>query len=402
MIDGWTISLASALVVVVTAALFIGSTISHKDSEAGRIWAAGYLCGMLTTTSFLVWLLAPEMWWASSVGNAAFVAGTGFFWIGCRRHNGRPTRYLLLAAVCAAVLVAGLLPGPDGDEWAGAHAYFLGIVLFAVLAAVESARGELRRALGSRPMVVVFTVEAAFFAGRLIFFTLEGPDSPTFSLFFGASATAFITMIMVIVLSSSMSVIRSAHGAHAEVATVHGRGVATAIGYNSDDVLTEPAFERVLADWLERAEFHDEQLALLHFDLDDLSEFNTAFGRARANAMLARYTAVVRRFGPPNSDIGVAGPGRLVLATPLASPDDALAVAAAVQEGLLEEKLNAFDGLRPTMSVGIALTDFTGFDYEKLSAAAMRACKRASDAGGNRAMLDTGVRDGAIFDTGAR
>ncbi|RZU66311.1 GGDEF domain-containing protein [Microterricola gilva] len=402
MIDGWTISLASALVVVVTAALFIGSTISHKDSEAGRIWAAGYLCGILTTMSFLVWLLAPELWWASSVGNTAFVAGTGFFWIGCRRHNGRPTRFLLLAIVCTAVLVAGLLPGPDSDEWAGAHVYFLGNMLFAVLAAVESARGELSRALGSRPMVVVFSVEAVFFTGRLILFTTEGPDGPIFSLFFGASATAFVTMIMVIVLSSSMSVIRSAHGAHAELATRSSRRTAAAIGYNSDDVLTEPSFERVLADWLERAEFHDEQLALLHFDLDDLAEINTAFGRARANTILARYTAVVRRFGPPNSDIGVAGPGRLVLATPMSSVDEALAVAATVQAGLLEEKIDEFAGLRPTMSVGIALTDYTGFDFELLSAAAMRACKRASDAGGNRIMLDTGLHTAGPLGSGVR
>ena len=393
MIDGWTISLASALVVVVTAALFIGTTISHKDSEVGRIWAAGYLGGILTTTSYLVWLLFPELWWASALGNAAFVAGTGFFWIGCRRHNGRPTRYLVLAFACLAVFVAGLIPGPDGGAWAGARLYFLAIIVFAVLAALESTRGELGRALGSRPMVVVFTVEAAFFAGRLYFFLLQGPDSPTFSLFFGSSATAFVTMLMVIVLSSSMSVIRSVHGANADLVGRTGRRVGPATGYTADDVLTESSFERVLSDWLDRAEFHDEQLALFHLDLDDLNEINTAFGRAQADAVLARYTAVVRRYAPAHSGIGVAGPGRLVLATPMESPDAALAVAAMLQSGLLEESLDQATGLRPTMSIGVALTDYTGFDFDRLSAVALRACKRASDAGGNRTMFDSGALD---------
>lgn len=393
MIDGWTISLASALVVVVTAALFIGTTISHKDSEVGRIWAVGYLGGILTTTSYLLWLLFPELWFASAVGNAAFVAGTGFFWIGCRRHNGRPARYLALGMACAVVLVAGLIPGPEGGAWAGARLYFIAIIVFAVLAAIESTRGELGRALGARPMVVVFTVEAAFFAGRLYFFTLQGPDSPTFSLFFGSSATALVTMLMVIVLSSSMSVIRSVHGAHSDTGGRTGRRANSATGFTEDNVLTEAGFQRVLEDWLDRAEFHDEQLALLHLDLDDLDEINTAFGRAQADAVLARYTAVVRRYGPAHSDIGVAGPGRLVLATPMESADAALAVAATMQAGLLEESLDQGTGLRPTMSIGIALTDYTGFDYDRLSAAAMRACKRASDAGGNRTVFDSAVRD---------
>lgn len=393
MIDGWTISLASALVVVVTAALFIGTTISHKDSEVGRIWAAGYLGGILTTTSYLVWLLFPELWWASSLGNAAFVAGTGFFWIGCRRHNGKPARYLVLALACLAVFIAGLIPGPDGGAWAGAELYFVAIIVFSVLAAIESTRGELGRALGARPMVVVFTVEAAFFAGRLYFFLLQGPESPTFSLFFGSSATAFVTMIMVIVLSSSMSVIRSVHGATADAGGRSGRRSGSTIAYTADDVLTEPAFERILEDWLHRAEFHDEQIALMHLDLDDLDAINTAFGRAKADALLARYTAVVRRYGPAHSGIAVAGPGRLVLATPMESPDAALAVAATLQAGLLEESLDQATGLRPTMSIGIALTDYTGFDYERLSAAALRACKRASDAGGNRTMFDSGALD---------
>jgi GGDEF domain-containing protein len=86
----------------------------------------------------------------------------------------------------------------------------------------------------------------------------------------------------------------------------------------------------------------------------------------------------------------------------MSSADEALAVAATMQEGLLEEKIDEFAGLRPTMSVGIALTDYTGFDFELLSAAAMRACKRASDAGGNRVMLDTGMRAEAALNSGAR
>ncbi len=397
MIDEWTISVASALVVVLTATLFIGSTIAHKDSEVGRLWAAGYLCGILTTTSFLVWLISADTWWASAVGNTAFVAGTGFFWLGCRRHNGRRAPYWLLVSACAAVLLSGLLPGPGSDEWAGAHTYFVAIVAFAVLAAVESSRGELRDELGSRALVVVFSVEALFFTGRFASFVFGGSESEVFTTYFGSAATALVTMLMVIVLSSSLSVIRSAHGRHVAASFRGSRRASAGIGFNSDEVLTAPAFDRVLVDWLERAEFHDEQLALLHIDLDDLREINTAFGRAHANAILAQYTAVVRRFAPPSAVIGVAGTGRLVLASPVTSGDAALDVAAALQRGLLEDSDVQLVGLRPTMSIGIALTDYSGFDSAELSLVARQACRRASDAGGNRSLFERGdTRRGAF------
>lgn len=390
MIDGWTISLASALIVVVTAALFIGSTIAHKDSSAGRLWAAGYLAGILTTTSFLAWQLSPELWWASAVGNAGFAAGTAFFWLGCRRHNGRRGPYWMAAVGSGAVLVAGLVPGPSGDAWAGAQVYFAVIVVFAVLSAIECSRGELLRARGSRPMLVVFCVQAAFFAGRLFFFTVDGPDSQVFSLFFGSSALALVTMIMCVVLSSSMSLIRFAQGSGPEPLLRGGRKLPAVTGYTADGVFTERAFDRVVGDWLDRAEFHDEQLAMLHLDLDDLREITTAFGPAHTNQILSRYTAIVRQFGPPHSAIGAAGTGRLALAFPAASSDEALAVARMVQAGLLEDSLAEFAGLRPTSSIGIALTDYTGFDVERLGTAARRACARASEAGGNRIVFDAG------------
>lgn len=390
MIDGWTISLASALIVVVTAALFIGSTIVHKDSSAGRLWAAGYLAGILTTTSFLAWQLSPELWWASAIGNAGFAAGTAFFWLGCRRHNGRRGPYWAAAAGSSAVVIAGLIPGPSGDAWAGAEVYFAVVMLFAVLSAIECSRGEMQRARGSLPMLVVFCVQAAFFAGRLFFFTLDGPESNVFSLFFGSSALALVTMIMSVVLSSSMSLIRFAQGSASEPSPRGGRRLPAQTGYTEDNVFTERSFKRVVGDWLDRAEFHDEQLAMLHFDLDDLREITTAFGPAHTNQLLSKYTAVVRQFGPPHSAIGTAGTGRLVMVIPAANSDEALAVARTVQAGLLEDSLAEFAGLRPTSSIGIALTDYTGFDADQLDAASRRACTRASEAGGNRIVVDTG------------
>lgn len=391
MIDNWTISLASSIVVVVTATLFIGLTLSYKDSEIGRIWACGFLTGILTTLSYLMWSLTPEAWWAVAVGNMALVGGAGLFWIGCRLHNGRRGFWWLVIVACIIVLVSVLVAGPDGGPWAGAMFYFAGVASFSGLAAIEAARGQLSRALGARMLFVVFTTQAVFFVGRFIAFAILGPESPQFDLFFGTSANALVTMVLVILLSTAMALIRALQAGSVPRERRVSATAGTVVGYNNDGVLTELAFERVLRDWLERAAFHHEQLALLQFKLDDLDEINTAFGRVHGDAVLARFTAIVRRFGPPHSDIGVAGTGKLVLATAMPSVDEAIEAARSVQEALLEEPLATFAGVRPTISVGIALTDYTGFDFFELHTAARLACDRATDAGGNRIMLDSRV-----------
>lgn len=391
MIDNWTISLASSIVVVVTASLFIGLTLSYKDSDIGRIWACGFLTGILTTLSYLMWSLNPAAWWAVAVGNMALVGGAGLFWLGCRLHNGRRGHAWLVVLVSAAALVAVLVEGQNGGPWAGALVYFAGVAGFAALAAVECGRGSLNKAFGGRMLMVVFAVQALFYLGRLIAFTMGGPESALFELFFGTSANALITMVLVILLSTAMALIRALQAGSVPRERRVSAATSTVVGYNSDGVLTPEAFERVLRDWLERAEFHHEQLALLHFRLDDLDEINTAFGRVHGDAVLARYVAIVRRFGPPHSDIGVAGTGRLVLATAMPTVDDALDAARAVQDALLEEPLATFAGVRPTLSVGISLTDYTGYDFGSLYSAAREACDRATDAGGNRALLDSSV-----------
>lgn len=391
MIDNWTISLASSIVVVVTATLFIGLTLSYKDSVIGRIWAASFLTGIFTTLSYLMWSLNPAAWWAVAVGNMALVGGAGLFWIGCRLHNGRRGYAWTVVLASIAALAAVLVEGKQGGPWAGVIFYFAGVSVFSGLAAFEAGRGQLNRALGGRMLMMVFAAQSLFYLARLIAFVCGGPGSAQFEIFFGTSATALVTMVLVILLSTSMALIRALQAGSVPRERRVTASAGSIIGYNDDGVLTEVAFERVLRDWLERADFHHEQLALLHFKLDDLDEINTAFGRVHGDAVLARFTAIVRRFGPPHSDIGIAGMGRLVLATAMPSIDEAIDAARQVQSALLEEPLASFAGVRPTLSVGIALTDYTGFDFVSLASAARLACTRATDAGGNRVTLDANV-----------
>ena len=76
-LDLASVVLMTALVVNVSGVLFIAETLLRRDEGAGRIWALGFLAAMLTTLAYTMWTQDPSAWWAITVGNAAFVAGTG-------------------------------------------------------------------------------------------------------------------------------------------------------------------------------------------------------------------------------------------------------------------------------------------------------------------------------------
>ncbi|WP_138944668.1 hypothetical protein [Plantibacter sp. M259] len=67
--------------------------------------------------------------------------------------------------------------------------------------------------------------------------------------------------------------------------------------------------------------------------------------------------------------------------------DVALQAAKGIQDGLLDHPVETTPRLRPTASIGIALTDYLGYDVAVLTRAASDASQRAAAAGGNRTVL---------------
>ena len=381
--DTWTLAIASAISVVVASSMYIVGTLSHKDNDVGRIWSVAYMAAMLTTLSFLVFSLNPDTWWAGGVGNGAMVIGAGLFWGGCRVRNGRNPLYLVIVPAGVVTALAAWLAGPAGGDWAGAEFYFTGVALFAAAAAVETMRGTQHHEVGSVTLTAVFSVQSIFYLIRLFGLTAFGADDKFFLESVGSNTTAIVTMILIPVLATTMYIMRTEQS-RAGTAIFHDYGRT---GYTEQGVLRADSFQLVVSDWLERCELHSQPLVLLHVNLDNLTEINTAFGRAHGDQVLAQYISFVRRFGPPHSDIGQAGTGRLVMATPMASTDDALAAVTALQATLLEAPITQLAGLRPTLSVGVAFSEHYGYNFERMSSAARSACEQATAAGGNQAVL---------------
>lgn len=386
--DAETVAVINALVIFVCGATFIVNTFMRKDDASGRVWSVSYMAGMFTSFSYVVSALSPDAWWATAAGNGGYVLSIAALWSGARLFNGRTSLLWVSLVGTTATIVAALAAGPSGGPWAGSPVTFLCIALFAGLGAAETLRGAMRDNPSTRGFTVVLGIASAFFTARLVAILVEGPDGALFTTLFGTVAASLLLIALLIVATVVLSVLR------AERAAPASRRHGSIVAYTGDEVLLQESFVRIVEDWLERANFHDEQLAILHIRLDDLDEMKTAFGAGFASEVAEGFISSVRRYGPTLSDIGEDGAGCLLIATPAVDVDVALQAAKSIQDGLLDHPVETTPRLRPTASIGIALTDYLGYDVGVLTRAAGEASLRAAGAGGNRAVLASSSASG--------
>lgn len=380
--DLFSVTAMTALVIMVATAVFITDTLMRKDDEAGRVWSLAYIAGALAVVSYLVWVASPDAWWAVGVGNAMFVLNAGCMWLGARIFNGRRrSTWYYVAAGTVATLLAVVVEGPDGGDWAGAEAMYVVIALFAAAGGAEATRGSMRLNPSGRALALVLFLESAFFLLRLVVFVIMGPDSDFFQTWFGSIPASFVTVALTIVAAITMSVLR------ADRTRLRDDAASVALGYTDSGVLLNRSFKRVARDWLDRMEYNDEQLAVISVRLDDLDAITTAFSHAVSVEVAEAWVAAVRRSAPSTSDIGEDGMGRLLIAAPFDTADDAQAAADLIRDELLEQSVAGPSGIRPTVSIGIALTDQLGYTLGTLLAAAGDAAAAAARDGGDAVVV---------------
>ncbi|MDQ2699479.1 MAG: GGDEF domain-containing protein, partial [Actinomycetota bacterium] len=220
-----------------------------------------------------------------------------------------------------------------------------------------------------------------FYAARTAVFVARGPDDPVFLSALGTEAAAFVLMSLIIVTLPSLIILQSER-----VPRLKGRNELT-LSYNVDAVLNQDSFRDIVEDWLDRANFHDEQLVFMRIELDELEALDTAFGRSVGAQLVTDFTQAVRRYASPNSDIGLVAPGALVVVAPYARLEQAMADGDSVQEGLRQNPPEAAQGIRLSASIGIAGTDFFGYDFDRLMKAATDAAADARASGGDALVI---------------
>jgi hypothetical protein len=365
----------TALVVNTSGTLFIVETLLRRDEGAGRIWALGFLAAMLTTLAYTMWSQADAAWWAVAVGNAAFVAGTGCMWLGCRRFNHRRMDWAS-ALVALGVLAAGLsvvVAGEDGGDWAGALWMFFALIVFAGAGAVECLRGALRESRTAWVLAAVLGFQSLFYVSRTTTFLTSGPDSALFESAFGTIPTSFVTVVLTIVAVVVTSVLRASR------APMRGYRRRTGQAAVRDGVLDHELFDEALTGLCERASVRQELVGVIAVRVEDLDQISTAFGSEVARAVTETWRTGVRRHAPSNALVAEDGPTGLCVGVLVDSPSEARRQAGVIYRGLFDDLGKVGGGVIPVVGVGIALSDAVGYHAQALKRVARDTAIRAAD-----------------------
>lgn len=373
-LDLASVVIMTALVVNVSGVLYLVETLLRRDEGAGRVWALGFLAAMLTTLAYTMWAQDPSAWWAVAVGNAAFVAGTGCMWLGCRRFNRRRMDWAA-ALVVAGVLGAALsvvIEGPGGGDWAGAIGMFVALLVFAGAGAAECLRGAMRESRTAWALGAVLGLQSLYYVSRTTAFVTMGPESSVFQAAFGTIPTGFLTVILTIVAVVVTSVLRASR------APVRGDLRRTDVGSTGDAILSREDFSDSLAALCERASWRSELVGVIAVRVDDLEQISTAFGSEVARSVTETWRTGVRRHAPSDALVAEDGPNGLFVGVLVDSPADARRQAGAIYRGLFDDLGKVGGGVIPVVGVGIGLSDAAGYDADALQSLARDTASRAA------------------------
>lgn len=371
-LDLVSVLVITALVVNVSGVLFILETLLRRDEGAGRIWSLGFLSAMLTTLAYMIWAQTDGAWWVIAAGNAAFVAGTGCMWLGCRRFNGRRMGWSsgLVAVAVLGAAVSVVVEGPDGGDWAGALWMFSGLLVFAGAGAVECLRGALRESRTAWVLGAVLGFQSLYYVSRTTAFVTSGPDSALFQSAFGTITTSFLTVTLTIVAVVVTSVLRASRAPM--------RGYTRHAVDEDEGVLDHEDFQRALDGLGRRARWRSEQIAVTAVRIDDLEQISTAFGSEVGGAVAEAWRAGVRRHAPANAAVGEDGPTGLLVGLAVSSASEARRQAAGIYRGVFDDLGLVGGGVIPVIGVGVALSEVAGHDSAGLMQAAREAAERAA------------------------
>lgn len=373
-LDPATMSAMTALVVTVCGVIFLLDTVMHAGSDAARTWSVAFMAGILTVFSYLAWTVLEDGWVAAAVGNAAFITTTGTMWLGCRRYNRRPMRIsvMVVCAVAIATLVATLIPGPDGGDWAGAEVMFVALAAFSGLGAAEAGRTPLARQPGSLGLAIVLGCQCLFYLGRIVVFFTVGTDNAIFQDWFGTASASLITITLTITVVITISVLRATErGARRS-------GPSEALLLSDDGFLDAESFSRVVGAFLERVSPRNA-LAVVVLRLEDIDQIGAAFGGHQTRVLSAAARQAVKDAAPPAAFFGAAGSRSILIGLPGVPPDGVRAQVARLGHRVMDDLCAIPNTIVPLMGVGAAISTTPADELDALLDAADAAARESAD-----------------------
>jgi diguanylate cyclase (GGDEF)-like protein len=371
--DPTTVAAVSGLIVVLCAMTFILNTTLRRNDHVGRIWSVAFVGGILETLAYTIESLQPTAWWATAVGNGAFVVAIGMLWSGHRAANARPSLYGIPLAAGVVAAVAVLVRGPDGGPWAGAVEMFVLTGAAAGLGFVETLRGWLARSLNARIIGIGSLVMAIYYLVRAVLLLVLGSANHLFEVGFGPITATLINLSIIVIGTVSLSVLQTER--------FRRPGLAVPSDSEADGLLGGEQFRSLAEVWLRRAVRDQSTLALVLVELANIDEINLAFGRGLGDNAIRLMGRLVVGDAPTAALVGRLNRHRFAVLFPMDDEDDARIVADRINGDALLSPLDDADRFRAAAYIGITSTRAAGSRYEDLIDTAEAVLELAVDSG---------------------
>ncbi|MBD5787563.1 hypothetical protein IF650_15430 [Cellulosimicrobium terreum] len=208
-LDTATVLVVAPVLLVVVATLYVVEVWRRGRTDVvDRCWTLTFVAAIVTMFAYLAGGTAA-LWWATALGNGAFVLSLGAIWSGARARAGRGPLLTVVGASAAATASFALAAGQDGGPWAGGLAYLLGVAVWSLLAAVELLARSPRRAVEATGLGLACAVAGAYYAARAVAFAAGGPGSAVFERWFQTATTTVVNLVLIVVGAFAMMALRT-------------------------------------------------------------------------------------------------------------------------------------------------------------------------------------------------
>lgn len=371
-LDLFSVSVMTAAVAIVAGVVYISETLIRRDEGSGQHWAVAFMSGIVTTVSYAAWA-AGAGWVPVAVGNAFFVAATGFIWLGCRSYNGRQMvwSYAVVTGGMMVAFVAVAVEGPDGGDWAGVLWMYVVLTILASFGVAETLRGRMADTRTTVALALVLAIEAVYTAARIIVFVALGPESEVFRTWFDTIPASFVTITLVITAVVVTSILRAGRAGMRTYTYLRAHD-------GGDRILLWPQFRATVDDVLERAAEKRMSVGILALRIDDLPAIATAFGNDIGREIALATREAARGAVAPLAVIGEVGPTSIMICTTVTSAADARQQATELSTAVFDALRSLTDAVIPIVGIGVATTEVFGYVTEALVEAADEASRRSA------------------------
>lgn len=376
-LDVQTLSVVTVFVTALLGVLLVFAGLQNRAVRAPMVWGAAYIVSAVGLALITTHGAAPDFI-AVDLANTLVLLGSGLIWAGARMFDGRPVRWMLVAAGPAIWLIACRIPAFSSDINLRVVLVSAMLAMLAAVTAEEFWRGRAEPLMSRWPTVCALLAYAAALLARIPA-TLLSPILEGQSLMSGVSFAllAFGTLLFTVVLAFlllNMTKERTElqHKIASLIDPLSGVPNRRAFLDGSNRLLAQQALDF-------------EPLAVMLFDLDRFKTINDQLGHGTGDTVLQVFATTATRTLGGDVMFGRIGGEEFAAVMPVGDMGEAVAIADRIRRNFADAAApHGTEDLLPTVSVGVTLGCDPNIAISALLASADEALYRAKANGRDR------------------